>query len=236
VAKSDKRKNTNTVEIKRSHLILCEGKDDENFLIQLLCFLIEKDKIFDEFQVLTTDGDSKLKDKLDNLKNIFKVIKISTDVTVKTISIIFDADDNAAGRIDSIKTVIKNAGFEPPGKPFRPSGGTPKTGFVLFPKCDENPQNGRLEDLCMRIVKENDKNNVMKLNILKDKISLNDNEINWNNFTHAHKNKLHTYFSLSNEYVGLKLGEAAKARAFNFESDELKPLIDFLAMMYNSAK
>lgn len=48
-------------------------------------------------------------------------------------------------------------------------------------------------------------------------------------FTWEFKTKLHTYFSVRNEYVSLKIGEAAKVGAFNWEDSRLCPMRDFLA-------
>ncbi len=43
-------------------------------------------------------------------------------------------------------------------------------------------------------------------------------------FRTTHKNKLHTYFSSTDSFVGMKIGEAAKAQCFDFSHVNL----DFL--------
>ena len=48
-------------------------------------------------------------------------------------------------------------------------------------------------------------------------------------YPHEFKTKLHTYFSVTDEYVSLKIGEAAKAGAFNWNSNKLLPLKNFLS-------
>ena len=47
-------------------------------------------------------------------------------------------------------------------------------------------------------------------------------------FPRKFKTRLHTYFSITDNYVSLKIGEAAKAGAFNWESPKLSPLKSFL--------
>jgi len=48
-----------------------------------------------------------------------------------------------------------------------------------------------------------------------------------------HKNKLHTYFSLTDDFVGLKIGESAKANAFDFSAKEFESLKTLLEEMLN---
>ena len=47
-------------------------------------------------------------------------------------------------------------------------------------------------------------------------------------FQREFKTKLHTYFSVTDKYVSLKIGEAARAGAFNWSSEKLTPLKRFL--------
>ena len=47
-------------------------------------------------------------------------------------------------------------------------------------------------------------------------------------FPHEFKTKLHTYFSITDKFVGLKIGEAAKAGVFDWNSTRLDFLKSFL--------
>lgn len=42
--------------------------------------------------------------------------------------------------------------------------------------------------------------------------------------THEHKSRLHTYFSVNEDYLSFKIGEAAQAGAFAWDSPELEGL------------
>lgn len=48
---------------------------------------------------------------------------------------------------------------------------------------------------------------------------------------HYHKNILHSYLQAKDKLVTLKLGEAAKAGAFDFNSEELNLLLEFIGKM-----
>jgi hypothetical protein len=93
----------------------------------------------------------------------------------------------------------------------------------LFPAFDSST-NGTLEDLCLGALSSANKDTI--LNITDAAVSSASAQAGA--FSREHKNKLHTYLSLTNEYVGLKIGESAKARAFDFSASNLKPLIALL--------
>lgn len=42
--------------------------------------------------------------------------------------------------------------------------------------------------------------------------------------THEHKSRLHTYFSVNEKYISLKIGEAAKVGAFAWDHEKLDGL------------
>ena len=56
-------------------------------------------------------------------------------------------------------------------------------------------------------------------------------ESDFGSFTHKHKTQLYTYFSVSNKFTGLKIGESAKAGAFDWDHPKLDPLKDFVRCM-----
>jgi hypothetical protein len=51
-----------------------------------------------------------------------------------------------------------------------------------------------------------------------------------------HKNRLHTYLSLTDSFVTCKLGEAAGNNAYNFDALELEPLKKLLQAMLDTAQ
>ena len=78
-----------------------------------------------------------------------------------------------------------------------------------------------MEDLCWAILKDEDaekqKADVQSFisNIIEKYNSIG---------SHEHKSRIHTYFSINKNYISFKIGEAAKAGAFDWNSEHLIPL------------
>lgn len=128
--------------------------------------------------------------------------------------------------VQDIKSALKKAELSVPQAPCRWEGEALKVGFLLFPTCSDVVENGTLEDLCLSILSDAQAPTMLEeidsfLSLLKNKHSM--------AFTWEFKTKLHTYFSIKNDYVSLKIGEAAKVGAFNWEDSRLNPMRDFLA-------
>ena len=89
--------------------------------------------------------------------------------------------------------------------------------------CSSEPVTGALEDLCWEILTDtiSDK---MREDIDKF-VSKMDNDYN-SIGSHMHKSRLHTCLSVNKNYISLKIGEAAKAGAFDFNKTLLDPLKD----------
>ena len=47
--------------------------------------------------------------------------------------------------------------------------------------------------------------------------------------SHEHKSRIHTFFSVNKDYISFKIGEAAKAGAFNWEHEKLNGLKELLS-------
>jgi hypothetical protein len=207
------------------HLILCEGADAYYFLIWFLDFFKQKDSTFNLFRVYDYGGITELNQylhtitKADGFKNV-----------VRSLCVIRDAETDADGACHSIKDSLKDCGFSVPDAPYSCTDDKGRvypqisTGFILFPDCNEKPQNGTLEDLCLRILAKECSNNILAdadgaLEPYKKYLP------------QLHKNRLHTYFSLTKEFVSLKIGEAARAKAFRWDRPEIESLKFFLRQM-----
>lgn len=84
---------------------------------------------------------------------------------------------------------------------------------------------GTLEDLCLSILSEENSNEIAE-DIQK---FMNEMETKHKrSYPHEFKTKLHTYFSITDDYVSMKIGEAARAGAFNWESEQIQPLKNFM--------
>jgi hypothetical protein len=150
--------------------------------------------------------------------------------TVKSITIIRDAEGSAAAAIQSVCGALGDSNFAVPASPCEiaiPSNGQHmvSVAYALFPAFNSASINGTLEDLCLSTLKHPSKD--MILDIARNAVSSAVEQVCCE-FSREHKNKLHTYLSLTNEYVGLKIGESAKANAFDFSTSSLEPLKDLL--------
>ena len=98
-------------------------------------------------------------------------------------------------------------------------------GVLLFPTCDDHPTEGALEDLCLQTLKEEHNADILHdidgfLTILSARYD--------RKYPRRFKSQLHTYFSVTDEYVSLKIGEACRAGAIDFGHQRLSFLHKFI--------
>ena len=219
----DKIKNESII---KRHLILCEGIDEYYFLISMLNNPTWKDKKFfsSEIQVINFGGNEELAQQLQVLTRSHGFDDLSSLLIMR------DAEKNAIAAEQQIQDALKKAGLEVPQKPGEWKAGKPQVGFLLFPYCDNSLREGTLEDLCLSILEESGNSEILKeIQVFVDMIS----RENGRSLPRKHKNKLHTYFSITDRLVGMKIGEAAKAGAFDWNSDRLSFFKSFLLDIKN---
>lgn len=112
-------------------------------------------------------------------------------------------------------------------------GETLRVGFVLFPQCDRTLRNGTLEDLCLSILSDTSADKTLEH---IDKFLADLEDYRGKPFGRIFKAKLHTYFSVHNDYVSLKIGEAAKAGAFDWNNQLSIHLKILFKRFYKSRK
>ncbi len=197
--------------IKENKLLLTEGADAFYF-----CIWAYQAFGAAGIQVLDFGGIDDLSLYLRLLSQLPNFEKVSTLVIIR------DAEDNPSGAIKSIKSSLKKIGLPVPAEPFSFKGDRPRLAYMIFPGFVKNARGktsfkpGTLEDLCLAIVQ---KDRVMECveeytQCLEDKGFL---------IKHLHKLKLHAYLSGKHEFAGLKIGEAAKAGAWDWEHEKLEP-------------
>lgn len=206
--------------IVKPYLLLCEGRDAEGFLINYLeSEALAKDQRFsNEIQVLDFGGNENLSNFLMSLKNMDKFDQVTN------LAIIRDAEKDFSKACQEVGSALKKCGFissENCGSWVHDDKGL-KVGFVLFPL---NNCAGTLEDLCLRILSENNFKDILS----SIDLFLEAMESSYGRgYRRKHKNRLHTYLSSSDEYVTMPLGLASSAGAFDWDSSELEPLKCFL--------
>lgn len=219
-----KEKNTRIV---KKHLILCEGKDEYNFLIAYLNSknLEEYKEFSNDIQVLDFKGNEELFDFLCVLKMTDGFEK------VESLLVIRDAEKDATQAVMQVKSALERAGFPIPDTACKwKSDEKIKVGFLLFPNLDANVENGTLEDLGISILEEHNNETILEdIDTFLKTLNTKHNR----EFPHKFKTKLYTYFSITDKYVTLKIGEAAKAGAFNWSSEKMNKLKEFMLEVLN---
>lgn len=211
---------TNT-QIFKSNLIICEGRDEQEFLIKYLNSdaLSPIPGFSNDIQVIDFGGNSELAQKLAVLKNMENFDQLTSLLVIR------DAETNAESACSEIQHALKQNGFPIPQGPGCWEGVTLKVGFLLFPTCDSVARSGTLEDLCLSILSDPlAADTLAEIDLFLEQLENHRGEP----FSRIFKAKLHTYFSVHNDYVSLKIGEAAAAGAFDWNSPALDPLRTFL--------
>lgn len=207
--------------IHKPHIIFCEGMDEKWFLIHFLnAPELAGDPFYaQEVQVIDFGGNDELRDKL-------HLLQLTPGFEqVKSLLILRDGETNAQQAVRRIQSSLEKEGFPVPEGPGEWAGGKPKVGFLLFPCCDKSVIEGTLEDLCLSILKGGEYPDVLKeISVFLDHL----HDVRGRSFRHEFKTKLHTYFSVTDDLVGLKIGEAAKVGAFDWSSERLTYLKEFL--------
>lgn len=206
-------------EIEKKYLLLCEGKDAENFLITYLnsSALSQDQRFSNDIQVLDFGGNENLGNFLMNLKNM------ENYDLVTSLAIVRDAEKDYNKACHEICSSLMKCGIESSeeGVWFENNSGL-KCGFVLFP-LDNSA--GTLEDLCLRILAEKDNKSILGS---VEGFLFTMESVYGRCYHRKHKNMLYTYLSSSDKYVTMPLGTASRAGAFDWSSDILLPLKDFL--------
>ena len=206
--------------IVKPYLLLCEGRDAENFLINYLESeaLTQDQRFSNEIQVLDFGGNDDLDRFLMNLKNMERFDQVTS------IAIIRDAEKDFAKACSDVTRSLRKSGIISPdsyGTWVNDDTGV-NVGYLLFPL---NNEAGTLEDLCLNILSES---NIESILSSIDTFLTTMESSYGRSYHRKHKNRLHTYLSSSDEYVSMQLGLASKAGAFNWDSVYLEPLKRFL--------
>ena len=210
--------------IVKNYIILCEGVDTVNFLLYYLCSKqLDYDPRFaNDIQLFNFGGIADLNLFIRNLMSIENFDKVNTILIVR------DAETDVDKAVSSVKSALKKSPLPVPETCNlwkRDEDNNIKVAFTLMPMCNSNPTTGALEDLCWNIL-ANDPRHEMRSDVtsfvsrMKEKY----HRIS----AHEHKSKLHAFFSVNENLISLKIGEASRAGAFDWNSNYLQPLKDII--------
>ncbi len=191
--------------ITKKKLLLAEGRDAELFLVWAANhFRSEVD-----FQVMDFGG-------INELTNFLRLLTNDESYDdIETIVIARDAETNAKAAAESIRYSMTKAKMPVPQKPFEyTQNSSMKTAFMIFP--GPKHKQGTLEDLCLLTVDNDPLMNCVDefLECVKSK---------GEELPHYHKNKLHCFLAGKDKYVGMKIGEASNAKAWDPDHRALQP-------------
>jgi hypothetical protein len=149
---------------------------------------------------------------------------------IKSIVIVRDAEKDPDKAVNHVKKSLKKANLPVAAKPFEYAKSVISIAFMISPGFVKNANGknvlcaGTLENLCLDIVKDNSTFDCVDkyIECIKSK---------GQKVKRLHKTKLHTYLSGKDNFVGLKIGEAYKAGAWNWNHDNLKPFVDVIKTM-----
>ncbi|MEM3341842.1 MAG: DUF3226 domain-containing protein [Thermoplasmata archaeon] len=127
--------------IRKTKLILVEGKDELNFFTKFLEFL----NLGETVDVWCVNG----KDNFRKIINLVKKDEMYRAGKLEMLGIIRDADKDFDGAFKSVCTSLNNNGFPFPEKAGTFIEETPKIGIYILP---DNNSPGQLEDLCLKSI------------------------------------------------------------------------------------
>ncbi|MBF0344004.1 MAG: hypothetical protein HQL06_07220 [Nitrospirae bacterium] len=198
--------------IKSERILAVEGKDEKNFFEALLKYLnIEGCEIRD------VGGKYKFK------KNLKGLTKTTGFKRLRYIAIIRDADESADSAFQSIVNILKELKLPTPAKMNQfttasPTDGMPAVGIYIMPG---NSETGMLEDLCLKTVYDNPALKCVERFIDCCSTTLSEQP------KIVAKAKAQAFLSAMPDIVK-SVGEGAAKGYWNFESDVLTDLKDFL--------
>ena len=206
--------------ITNKHLILCEGADERGFLNNYL--YSQAANQYREIQVVNFGGNQELR----NFLALLRVTDGFADLC--TLLVIRDAETDAQNASVQIRSALEKNNFAVPKRQGEWAEGVPRTCFLLFPYLGKNAEPGTLEDLCLSILADREADNVIgRIDAFLGALQ----QENLRKISHPHKTRLHTYFSITNDFVTKNIGLAAKAGAFNWNHPNLDSLKECLSKM-----
>ncbi len=197
------------IKVEQPKVLVVEGKEEELFFGTVMRHMGL------EIQIIAIGGKEKLRQ---NLKALAQSPGFSR---VVSLGIVRDADEDPHAAFQSISDALRSAGLHVPKRPLEPLGHRPQIVVMILP--DEHTP-GMLEDLCLRSVEQDPALACVDqyFHCLQQKgVSLP------RNFS---KGKVQVFLG-SREKAGLRLGEAAQAGVWPWDSPAFENVKNFLGLL-----
>lgn len=201
-------------QIKMSKLLLVEGQDAYWFSIWAVQAYGRHD-----IQVMDFGGVSDLKAFLALISRQERYESVDAIVIAR------DAEADAEGAQRSISDRLREIGLPVPSRAFEfaYAGQKPKIAFMLFPAYVLQEDSsvellpGALEHLCLYTVQDDPLIPCIEAYVRCAE------QVQGTPVKRIHKAKLHAFLACKGEFAGMKLGEAANARAWNWDHTAFEP-------------
>jgi hypothetical protein len=139
---------------------------------------------------------------------------------VTAVAIARDAENDPLSAVRSVQHSLRQASLPIPNESFEFTGTSPRVAFMILPGfgtgagASQVLLQGTLEDLCLDILK--DKSNLECVDSYVECLQSKGSGIK-----RLHKTKLHSFLAGKDDFVGLKIGEASKAGAWDWNHSRL---------------
>jgi len=201
-------------EIKKQKLLLVEGKDEEVFFKIFL-----KKKNIDDIQIMSSGG----KEQFQKLLPIIK--KAPGFDKLNSLAVIHDADNDVQVAFQLICSVLRNNNLNNPQEVSSFISGSPKVGVFIIP---DGENTGKLESLCLSTVKSE---GIMEcIDSFIDCIEKKPKKNIYNFPKDIHKARCRAFLSAMEKDTP-SLGIAAEKGYWDFDSEKLHPLLNFLKQL-----
>ena len=193
-------------------LLLVEGKDEVNLFHALIRHRFGEDA--PRIQVFDAGGKVQFPENIQAIQ-----VEAQARPTLRSIGVVRDADDNPDGAFQSVCHHLRGAGFQPPGHHAGHSDGEPSVGVFIVP---DGTSTGAIETLCRRSADESAIAGCVDqyLDCLEADAALASNN--------RDKSFAHAYLAATDDPLA-RVGEGAKAGAWDLDSDAFDELAGFLA-------
>ena len=199
----------------RDSLLLVEGRDDARFFDAFLRRLS-----ISHVQIAVVDGKDNFAPFLKNVLTI-----APSYYRLRRLALVRDADNNPSGALRSLRSALVNAGLPAPFDPF--SSWVNAQQSVSIAILPDGESSGSLEDLCLQAIRDRPAGEAALESVDQYIHCRNPNGISQSRHSKA---RLHSYLAVADD-PGLRLGEAADAGVWDWDSQALQPLADFLRQL-----
>lgn len=214
----DESTRTPPTTIREPKVIVAEGADAKWFLVWAYQAVGAS-----EIDVFNFGGNTDLRMFLATLRQTSGFENVTSLVVAR------DAENDADGALRSAADALRESGLSAPEKAYEFCDGSPRTAVAVFPGFSDagascGLANGRLEDLCLATVASDP-----LFDCVGDFVAC--ARRNHEPVSREWKTRLHAYLAAKQKFVGLKIGEATKAGAWDFQHPAMANLVGLIGQM-----